>query len=105
MRAGRLRHRVTIQQPTEGAPNSYGETANTWSTLATVWALVQTMSGREGYYAAQVQPDASVQITMRYREDVTTDMRVSYDSRYFNILSVIPDPKNTQLVLACAEAV
>ncbi len=103
MRAGRLRHRVTIQEPTEGSADSYGETEASWADVATVPAEVQTLSGREAYQANQVHPEATVQVTMRYRSDVLTLWRLSHDSRTLSIDSLLPDVRKRELVCLCHE--
>ena len=49
MRAGTLRKRVTIQQPSEGSADPLNEKPMTWGDVATVWASVLPQSGREFY--------------------------------------------------------
>ena len=46
MRAGRLRHRVTIQSITEAA-DTYGDIAGTPTNGDIVWASVEPLVGRE----------------------------------------------------------
>ena len=38
MRAGAMRHQVTLQQPGAAARDSYGGDVTPWTTVATVWA-------------------------------------------------------------------
>jgi len=105
MRAGKLRHRVTIQQATE-ARNSIGEVTRTWSALATVWANVEPLNGREFIDAQRPEVQVSHRVTMRYRSDVTPQMRVSHDSRTLNIEAVIETgERRRELQLICSEAV
>lgn len=90
MRAGTLRHRITIQEPS-ASQDSYGEeTPVAWSTLATVWAAFEPLSGDERYIevADQRLAETRVRFRIRYRDDVTHKMRVSWRSRTFNILEV-----------------
>lgn len=104
MRAGRLRHRVTIQKPTEGDADSYGDTVASWSDVATaVPAEVTTLSGREAYQANQVHPEATVQVKMRYRSDVTTAMRLVHDGRTLSIDGLLPDARKRELACLCHE--
>lgn len=93
MNAGDLRHRITIQQPTV-AQDSYGEPVPTWSTFATVWAAAEPATGREYWANQQVTSELSVRFRIRHRTGITPSMRVSWDSRLFDIENIIPDPTN-----------
>lgn len=73
--AGKLDRRVTLQTPTV-TRGDLGGLAQTWVDLATVWAQVRPLSGREASRAQQVQSVASLAITLRWRADVCTDQRV-----------------------------
>ena len=46
MRAGRLRHRLNLQESTE-TRNAHGEAIITWATSYTVWGAVEPLSGSE----------------------------------------------------------
>ena len=56
MRAGMLRHRVTIQRY-ELVVDDYGAPLHreSWKDVATVWASVEAMSGRDFFAARQEQ--------------------------------------------------
>ncbi len=89
MRAGRLRHRITIQQnaPTR---NGKGEEVDSWSTFGggARCAAVIPLAGREAFNAQQRHAAAELRIELRYLAGITTKMRVSYDGRLFDILDV-----------------
>ena len=108
-RAGRYRHRITIQVATEGDADSFGETSKTWADLekGKVWAEVRTMDGYELYKAAQVNPKASVRVAMRGRRDitVTTENRFEFGARYLYPLNMIPDVRAREWVFWCSEDV
>ena len=87
MRAGRLRHSVVIQQNTP-TRNGKGEEIENWSTFATRSAAVVPLTGREMFNAQQRHAEAELRIELRYLAAITTKMRVSYDSRLFDILHV-----------------
>lgn len=76
--AGRLDRRVQIQAPTV-TRGELGGAEETWATLATVWAQVRTLNGKETVIAQQVQSQASVVVTLRYRTDVEARQRVILD--------------------------
>ena len=103
MRAGQLRHRVTIQKPTEGTPNDYGETLDTWSDVATVHASVIMQAAREAFEAAQVQPEGTVEVIVRYRSDLTSEKRFKFGDRLLYIDSVVADERRRQQTCLCHE--
>lgn len=75
--SGRLDQRITIQQKTV-ARGALGGHAETWSTLATVWAETVDMTGREIFNAKAMGSAATQTLTIRYRTDVKEDMRVLF---------------------------
>lgn len=83
LEVGQLRADVDLQRPS-------GTSSDGYETVATrVPAQIRTASGNELLrYGAQVSVNAMV-ITMRYRQDVRADMRISYPSegRYFQVTS------------------
>lgn len=105
MRAGALRHQITIQSATE-TQNAFGEPAKTWATFATVWAAIEPISGREFYQNRQIGGEISHRVEMRYLSGVTPKMRILYGSRYFDIESVINEKeRNVKHILMCKELV
>lgn len=103
MRAGRLRRRVTIQEKTVSR-NSYGEEIITWSDVDTVWAAVEPLHGREYTEMRRAGAEVTTRIIMRYRDDVTPAMRITWDSHVYDIESVIDvDGRHVQLELMCRE--
>ena len=99
MKAGDLRHRITIQQLAEGE-NDLGDIVQTWTAFATVWASVEPLTGREYLSAQQVSAETSGRIRMRYRAGVNPTMRVLFNSLTYQILSVInPGELNVELEL------
>lgn len=105
MRAGKLRHRIKITTPTESRGDT-GEITYTWSTLATVWASVEPISGRELIQADQMQAEATVRIRLRYIPNLTTQCRIVHKGRTLEIVSAqnITD-RNAEFELLCREAV
>lgn len=103
VRAGALRHRVTLEVPT-GVADATGDPVPGWTVAAVVWAAVVPLSGQERLAAQQVVADVSHQVTLRYRADVTPHMRIRLGSRLFNILAVInPEERNRTLELLALE--
>lgn len=88
MRGGRLRHSIVIQETTESR-GANGEVLNTWGTFAAVRAEVTPMQGREAFLAGQDLSERIVRFKIRHLSGITAKMRISYDSRIFDIESVI----------------
>lgn len=86
MRAGRLRHRITIEEPLE-ARNSVGEAVKTWSPVKTIWAAIEPLRGEEKFSVDQAQANVDTKITARSIavRDVTTKMRLVHRERVFDI--------------------
>lgn len=106
MRAGKLRHRIVIQQKSQ-TQAAGGQPVETWSTLVTAWANVEPLRGRE-YLEAQTQQQAvSHRITLRHpRQTVTPEMRVKFGTRVFEIESALNiEERDITLALMCREMV
>ena len=105
IRAGRLRHRLTLQSKT-CTRDSYGAAIVAWATVRTVWGAIEPLSGRELTAQSQVQAEAQVKILLRYTTGIDTTWRVSHDSKYYDILAVINhDEKDYMLTLLCRQGV
>ncbi len=105
MRAGGLHRRVIIQK-TEDHRDPSGQVIHVWSDLATVWAEIKGISGRELMSSGAVFSEATIRIWMRYRDDVTTANRLIYtlpniQGQVYSILAVIPDDRYSRLELLC----
>lgn len=73
-----------IEKPIESRGTN-GEVLVTWSTFATVKAEVTPLQGKETFLANQELAEHIVRFRIRYLSGVTPKMRVSYDSRIFDI--------------------
>ena len=102
--AGRLDRRVTIETPTDGVDGS-GAPSATWAALATVWADVRPISGREFVAAGQTAAEATTRITIRWRADITTRHRIVHGATIYSIEHVAEIGRREGLDLMCrAEA-
>lgn len=105
MQSGWLRHRITIQSKSV-SQDSYGEPDETWSTYVNAWASVEPLRGREFMDGMAQGQEVTHRIRMRQRDGVTPEMRVSFDSRVFQIESVINVlEKDREMILMCQELV
>lgn len=105
MRAGELRHRVTIQISTE-PQNTYGEGVPIWTTFDNVWAAIEPLSGREYWAAQQENAEVNTRIRIRNKQGITPKMRVSWGNRIYDIMTVIRvNERDREIHLMCREVV
>jgi SPP1 family predicted phage head-tail adaptor len=105
MKIGKLRHRIKIQKYTAGR-DSFGGEEPVWTDVAEVWARVSPVSGKEFFASAQVNAEVTTKITMRYIKGITPKMRVVFDGRSFDIVSVLDfEERGIELNLMCRESV
>ena len=108
--AGQLKHRVRIQQPSV-TKDALGAPTQAWVDLATVWADIQPLSGREARIADRIAAEVSHQITVRYRPELddseaVAQMRVLYRDRVFAIQAALNDDEaNVAVILLVSEGV
>lgn len=88
MQAGKLKHRITIQQPTV-AKDSVGQEIVTWTDFKTVWAAIEPAVGNVYYTAKQLDAEVSGRIKLRYLTGLEPTMRIKYGDRYFSIVSIL----------------
>lgn len=103
MSAGELNKLLTIQQSTE-VTNTYGEITSTWSTLVQLWGSISPAASGEKFDGKSIDTVATHRIKTRYYEGITAKMRVVWNSRTFDINSVvIENERNRYLNLVCTE--
>lgn len=102
MRAGKLRHPVTIETATE-SQDEYGATTLSWSKLADVWAAIEPLRGRERFEAQHHAIEEDTRIRIRHRDDVTAEDRVvARDGTVYGIRGVLDvDGLGEELHLQC----
>lgn len=108
LRSGSLNRRIQIQQRST-SQDTFGDQAQTWTTIATVWGEISPLSGRELMSAQSVQSEITHQITVRYQSifanpKAVTAYRAVYKGRYFNITSCEnQDERNRIVILSATE--
>ncbi|MED4787492.1 phage head closure protein [Bacillus atrophaeus] len=91
---GSLNKRISFLDYTE-TTNDEGFEINGWTKVATVWAAVKTLQGREYIAAATIQAERTTRFIIRYSKRMESvlnnKMRVKYHGREFEIKSIIND--------------
>ena len=107
MRAGRLRHRVTMQDRVDTADGKGGNVI-TWTDNRVVWAAIEPKKGNQFYDSQTETAEIEGKITIRYFSGFDPTMRVNWTSRsrIFEIEAVVnPDERNKMLELMYREVV
>ena len=104
MRAGRLRHRLSLQSPTHA--NTVGTITTTWGTVAAIWGSIEPLRGKEYYDSAVINADISAKIIIRYTADIEPDYRIVFETRVFEIMWIINvEEKDKEMQLMVKEEV
>ncbi len=90
MKAGSLKHRITIQRPVKERDTDGAEIV-IWSDLATVWAAVEPQNGSERHIQDSDQLLASrlTKFTIRAHNGLDATMRIIFGSQVFDIQQII----------------
>lgn len=101
-RTGELRHRCTIQQPTETLAE-YGQPVVTWSDLyADEPCKFEPTGGIESMRGRQYEATTKAVFTVRYRPNYTPLLSVLFNGVRYGILHVNPvDGMSRYLELVC----
>ena len=99
--AGKRNKLITIQSLTQTTTDE-GEVTETAATVAKVWAAIEPLSAREQRFALQSQATTTHRITIMYRDDVTSRMQETWESRTFKFESVVDSHENKreQIIMA-----
>lgn len=65
MRAGRLRHRLIVEQPNVTRDDAGAEVPG-WSVVATVWSGIEPLKGTENFQAGQILASVDTLIVVRW---------------------------------------
>ena len=98
-----MRHRITFQDSMKTPDGHKGHTV-AWTNFVTVWASVEPLSGREYFYSHQIKAEVTHRIKIRYREDITTKMRIKHRDRVLAIESILDLKERRQILeILCRE--
>ncbi|WP_019534215.1 phage head closure protein [Paenibacillus ginsengihumi] len=101
----RLNKRVTILRPPgPDDVDEYGQPLDEPIPVATVWAAIEPLRGREYFSAMSEHAEVTTRIRIRYREGIDRTMRVKHGETEFEILHIIhPELGKKELQLMCKE--
>lgn len=88
MKAGDLKHPVTLLKPVSTVNETTRRRETTWTEMPTVYAAKADVSGREFWQAQAYHAEDVVTFTIRWRDDVDTTWRLKHHETVYNILEV-----------------
>jgi SPP1 family predicted phage head-tail adaptor len=106
LEAGRLRHRITIQE-FASIQDSNGDVTEEWANFASsVPAAIEPLSVREFLQSATEQNQSIARITIRYRA-LPAKFRILHKSKIYNPAGVLADKDSgiEYLSIPCSEGV
>jgi SPP1 family predicted phage head-tail adaptor len=104
VRANALRKAVTIMQPAWKADDYGDPSQQTFTTLATVYAEIEPLTGQQLTEARQVHSEVSHRVRIRYLKGLTAACQVEWQSRKLQIVAVMnAEERDTMWTLLCRE--
>lgn len=86
--AQELNRKITFQEPQDVQDPVTFEIITVWVDFVDVFAKVEPLVGREYLAAAAMQAESTTKFTMRYRGDINAAMRIVFDGKNWNIVSI-----------------
>lgn len=100
---GELRQRVVFQSAIK-TDDGYGGKQIVWQDAFSAWALIEPLSAHEKFSAMSVQSGVTHRVYIRYRTDVSPEMRIKDGDRIFEIEGILDIGEQKRfLELLCSE--
>jgi SPP1 family predicted phage head-tail adaptor len=105
MAAGRLRHQVIIEHKVVERDPVYNSEIVSWEAYTDAWASIAGLTGRE-YVASAIMEVAATtsKITMRYKADIDSTMRITHAGVIYGIDAILPDERRKFMTLMCTQS-
>ena len=86
--------------------NAYGEPEIRWQDVATVWAFIGPLKGREYFAAKQLVAEMTTRICIRYLAGITAKMKIVHGADEYLIEEIInEEERNRSLSMMCVRFV
>lgn len=103
MQAGKLRHRVEVQED-RPTTNDFNEPEAGWRTVARRWAEVTQISGDDKLVRDQWRQTATHRVRIRFMAGLTVRHRLKHDGRYLHVLAIDNlDERDREMIITCEE--
>ena len=87
MNPGRLNKRIALQRLNQQT-NNRGFSTEDWQTVATIWASVRKIRGREIYNSESTHAEKTKTFIIRYMSGIDEGMRIVYENTAFDIVNI-----------------
>lgn len=99
MRAGKLRHRILLQELTDTFVS--GQKKSHWVDTGVFWADVQAKSASEPNQDQSTKAYVTYEVTMRYRL-INSNCRLIWNGKVLNVSGpAMEDPRKTSVMFTC----
>lgn len=109
MKAGDLRHRITIERPGATVDDFGQPVPSGWVEVASVWANIKPIGGREKLRAGAVESTLSHTVLVRYQSGLLPVIgadawRINYGGRLLAIHSaMVVEERGQWIIFDCTE--
>jgi SPP1 family predicted phage head-tail adaptor len=96
-----------LQRPEYSQDPVSGDVIPSWVDVGKVWAGIEPLSAREFIAAAAGQTEVTSRVVIRYRQGITSAMRIIQGHKVYNIQGVLADMESGReyLTLPCSEGI
>ncbi|MGG3737536.1 phage head closure protein [Aeribacillus pallidus] len=103
---GQFRHRIMLLKRVV-TEDEIGQPVEDWQPARTCWAMIKTVKGSEYVAAGAERATITYRFIIRYTKGITSDMRISYQERIFDIIEppINDDELNKTLTILAKERV
>ncbi|PEJ48233.1 head-tail adaptor protein [Bacillus sp. AFS002410] len=85
--SGSFRHKITFQKEAEsGIVDELDQKEDIWENVKSVWSMIKTIKGSEYLSTGTTQATIISRFIIRYTDGITSDMRIMYNNRLFDII-------------------
>lgn len=96
--------KITIQKPVETQGTAGGVVVMWEDFMTNIWASINPISGREYFAAKSAQAETTHHIDFWYIPGITSEMRVKYGNKIFEIESVLNVKEQNRVInLLCVD--
>ena len=102
---GKMRYRIKVETATNTRDTGGGIT-QAYTPVTFIYANIKPTNANSSYRQGIVQEKVTHEVTIRYMNNISTNHRISYGSRLFDIKGIINiDERDRFLKLLCEEGV
>lgn len=78
MRAGKIRHRITVYKQTSGRSPTGAVLPSTWTAWIVLWASFEALSVKDKLTAQAAGSEVEARCMLRYRDDIKSNMQIEH---------------------------